>query len=180
MVLIVTQPPSIAVALAATALLLAGYALDSADGQLARLTGTGSLAGEWLDHVVDAARLPLFHLAVALHVMLWWDLPWLVAVALAFCILSSTWFFAQTLAEKLSTDGPQTADAPAWISFAKLPYDVGLLYLTVAFLASDTTFSMLYSAIFAVTLLVSLLSLRRKYRALARQSSRAASDQTKE
>jgi phosphatidylglycerophosphate synthase len=178
MVMIVIQPPSIAVALAAAALLLAGYALDSADGQLARLTGTGSLAGEWLDHVVDAARLPLFHLAIALHIMLWWDLPWLAAVAFAFCILSSTWFFAQTLAEKLSPDGPHDADAPAWVSFAKLPYDVGLLYLAVAFLASDTIFAVLYSAIFAVTVFVAMFSLRRKYRSLASQSSRVASDQT--
>src|SRR5688572_6062190 len=31
-------------------LLVIGYALDSADGQLARLRGGGTLRGEWLDH----------------------------------------------------------------------------------------------------------------------------------
>src|SRR5690554_2860599 len=38
-------------------LLLLGYALDSADGQLARLRGGGTKSGEWLDHVVDAAKI---------------------------------------------------------------------------------------------------------------------------
>ena len=42
------------------ALLLAlGYAWDSADGQVARLRGGGSVAGEWLDHFVDALKLVL-------------------------------------------------------------------------------------------------------------------------
>ena len=38
-------------------LLVLGYAWDSADGQVARLRGGGSLAGEWLDHFVDAIKI---------------------------------------------------------------------------------------------------------------------------
>src|SRR6476661_4053456 len=45
--------------------LVVGYALDSADGQLARLRGGGSAVGEWLDHVVDAAKVTSLHLAIA-------------------------------------------------------------------------------------------------------------------
>ena len=41
------------------ALLVVGYALDAADGQLARLRGGGSVAGEWLDHVVDAVKIAI-------------------------------------------------------------------------------------------------------------------------
>ena len=46
------------------ALLILGFILDSSDGQLARLTGTSSASGEWLDHVVDCARSVLIHTAV--------------------------------------------------------------------------------------------------------------------
>ncbi len=42
-------------------LLLLGYALDSADGQLARLLGAGSKRGEWLDHTVDATKVSVLH-----------------------------------------------------------------------------------------------------------------------
>ena len=45
-------------------LLAVGYAFDSADGQLARLRGGGTPAGEWLDHVVDSAKICALHLAV--------------------------------------------------------------------------------------------------------------------
>lgn len=168
LVVIVAFPPSVASALSASALLLAGYALDSADGQLARLTGSGSVAGEWLDHVVDAARLPLFHVAIAAHFFRWSEgPPWLVAVALAFALLSSVWFFAQTLADKLSPAGPPASAAATWVSFAKLPYDVGVLYIAVAVMFVPSAFAALYTSIFAITALVALASLGRKYTALA-------------
>lgn len=44
--------------------LVVGFAFDSADGQLARLTGRGGPDGEWLDHVVDCAKMILVHSAV--------------------------------------------------------------------------------------------------------------------
>jgi phosphatidylglycerophosphate synthase len=56
--------PAPSVAAAVCLLLVFGYALDAADGQLARLRGGGSIAGEWLDHVVDAAKIASLHLAV--------------------------------------------------------------------------------------------------------------------
>src|SRR5206468_3735903 len=48
--------PDWLLAVLATVALLTGYAFDSADGQLARLRGGGSPAGEWLDHVLDALK----------------------------------------------------------------------------------------------------------------------------
>lgn len=51
--LVVTVRPTIAVAVLVAALLALGYALDSADGQVARLTRLGSPFGEWLDHMID-------------------------------------------------------------------------------------------------------------------------------
>lgn len=177
---IAVAPATVGLAILAAVLLLAGYALDSADGQLARLTGTGSVAGEWLDHVVDAARLPLFHLAIAIHFFLAGEPLWLVFAALLFLTLSSFWFFAQTLAEKLSPAPPArpstSSDQPIWMSFVKLPYDVGTLYLTVLTLANPPVFATLYLALFATTALVTALSLRRKYRLLKNQTPRNRPD----
>ncbi len=57
-------PASLPLGVAVTVLLAAGYAFDSADGQVARLRGGGSAAGEWLDHVVDAVKSSALHAAV--------------------------------------------------------------------------------------------------------------------
>jgi phosphatidylglycerophosphate synthase len=46
-----------------TVVLVLGYALDAADGQLARLRGGGSSLGEWLDHMIDSAKVVGPHLA---------------------------------------------------------------------------------------------------------------------
>lgn len=172
-------PASVFTAITASALLLAGYALDSADGQLARLTGGGSIAGEWLDHVIDAFRLPLFHVAVAAYLLRQTGSLGLASIAVAFSLLSSTWFFAQTLAEKLAPDASDTADtvheAPTWVSFAKLPYDVGLLYLVVLTSAWPMVFLGAYGTLFAITTAVAALSMARKYRGLMRASAAVAS-----
>ncbi len=56
-------PPTALTALAVALLFALGYGLDSADGQVARVTGASSPAGEWLDHVVDSIRVPCIHLA---------------------------------------------------------------------------------------------------------------------
>ena len=89
---------------------------------------------------------------------------------MAFSLLSSAWFFAQTLAEKLSPEASDAMpEAPAWVSFAKLPYDVGVLYLIVLTSAWPTVFLGAYVALFVVTAAVAVLSMARKYRALARR-----------
>ena len=153
-------------------LLLAGYALDSADGQLARLTGTGSAAGEYLDHVADAMRLPAFHLAVAVYLLRAFDGAWPLFIALAFAVLSSAWFFAQILADKMGVQqAKQSGDkqASTWVSFVKLPYDAGVLYLLVSLAAWPTVFLLGYSLIFVVNVVVAAGSIGRKYRVLSQR-----------
>ena len=49
--------PSLPVGVLVAACWSLGYALDSADGQLARLRGGGSLLGEWLDHMIDSVKV---------------------------------------------------------------------------------------------------------------------------
>ena len=169
-VVLAIGPPDWGVAITVSVLLLLGYALDSADGQLARLPDSSSLAGEWLDHVVDAARLPSVHLALAVSLARRDDVPeWSVGVALAFMLVSSVWFFGQILAEKLSRSARELpgANAPAWVSFAKLPYDVGTLYLVLVLLPLSSVFLAAYVVLFLATLATAVPSLLRKYRALA-------------
>jgi phosphatidylglycerophosphate synthase/glycerol-3-phosphate cytidylyltransferase-like family protein len=87
-------------ALAGLALVFA-FALDSADGQLARLTGGGSPAGEWLDHVVDCGVKVCLHSAVLIA---WYrngvSGGWLL-VPLLFVLVSLVMFQGGTLAAKL-------------------------------------------------------------------------------
>ena len=65
-VLIAVWAPSVVAAVLTSLLLMVGYALDSADGQLARLRHGGSRAGEWLDHVADVIKLSTIHAAIAI------------------------------------------------------------------------------------------------------------------
>jgi phosphatidylglycerophosphate synthase len=168
--LIAAAPPTFATALGATLLLVIGYALDSADGQLARLTRTGSRAGEWLDHVVDAARIPMLHLAIACSFFFRSPDPhlWLVGAALAFAVVSSVWFFGSILASQLSGAAakPVPRTAPAWVSFVKLPNDIGFLYLCLLTLPFLGLFAGLYLLLLLYTVMAATVSLQRKHRAL--------------
>jgi len=64
LVLLAVMRPSPLLGLVVAVLLAAGYVMDSVDGQLARLAGTGSLSGEMLDHTVDCVKTLTLHLAV--------------------------------------------------------------------------------------------------------------------
>ncbi|HLS13035.1 MAG TPA: CDP-alcohol phosphatidyltransferase family protein [Beutenbergiaceae bacterium] len=164
--ILAAAPPTASTAVIATGILALGYVLDSADGQLARLTGTGSAAGEWLDHVLDAGRIPLFHIGVAVSFLLRPDSEalWQSSVALAFAVVGSMRFFAHILSDKLTPKNySKDSRAPAWQSFAKLPLDVGFVYLAVLALPKVDLFSGVYTALFVVTALTTIASLRRKY-----------------
>lgn len=92
--------------------LAVGFAFDSADGQLARLRGGGSAAGEWLDHVVDCAKITALHSAVLIafyrhpgHFGVTDD-AWLL-VPLGFQFAAVVTFFGGLLTEKLTPAGPR-------------------------------------------------------------------------
>lgn len=157
--------------------LLVAYALDSADGQVARLTRTSSKAGEWLDHVVDAARLPGFHLALGCALVLSLGQPaWAGVVCVAFALLASVWFFAQILATQMTSQSATLRDVPAqaggraqardWVSFAKLPSDIGTLYLMVLLLPWPKLFLVAYVGMFLYSVVMAWVALRRRYREL--------------
>lgn len=157
-------------ALAAGALLAAGYVFDSADGQVARLTGASSPAGEWLDHVVDAIRTPAIHLTVATVVVLHRpELVWLAVVALLFTVMSVGQFMSQILAEQLvrNSGGEEAESSGVRKSLMLLPTDTGVLCWSFALWVFPPLFAVVYSALFAINLLHTSASMRRKYRKLA-------------
>jgi phosphatidylglycerophosphate synthase len=156
-------------ALLTAVLLAAGYVFDSADGQVARLTGASSPAGEWLDHVVDAIRTPAIHLTAAVAVFLHRpDLLWLAVIALMFAVMSVGQFMSQILAEQLARNaGEKRAEAggerKSWLL---LPTDTGVLCWAYVTWALPPLFAAVYSVLFVVNLVHTAASMRRKYRGL--------------
>lgn len=159
-------------ALAAAILLAAGYVFDSADGQVARLTGASSPAGEWLDHVVDAVRTPAVHLTVAVVVVLHRpDLAWLAVVALLFTVMSVGQFMSQILAEQLvrNSGGEEPEGSGVRKSLFLLPTDNGVLCWSFAFWIFPPVFAVVYTLLFAINFVHTAASMRRKFRKLARR-----------
>ena len=150
--LIATVPPSPIAGVVIALLLVVGYALDSADGQVARFTHGGSAAGEWLDHVLDACKNCAIHLAVLVSAFRWFDLPpaWLL-VPIAFAVVSSTTFAAMVLKDLLPTVGrsgtrPSGSGRPSTParSLLGLPTDYGVLCLSLALLGWPAAFWFVY------------------------------------
>ena len=163
LILIMTVSPTWPQAVVVTALLAAGYALDSADGQLARLLGRGSLAGEWLDHVVDAVKTSSFHLAVAVAWYRFFDLrsatP--VLIPLGFAVVSTVFYFALMLTDSLrrlervraglsgvpmASVDPDEA-APMLRSLLATVNDYGLLILVMLLLPAHAVFVAVYTVL---------------------------------
>ena len=170
--------PSVGLAVFVTLALVLGYALDSADGQLARLRGGGSSAGEWLDHVVDSVKTVALHAAVLVHLHRT-DLSdrWLL-VPLLYGAVASCWFFTVILTDQLrrahaparraAAASPSTL-APLWRSLLALPTDYGLLCLVFLLLATPLAFVSVYGLMLAGTsafFAAALVSWYRELRAL--------------
>lgn len=153
--LLATAAPSWPVGVAVSVGLVVGYALDSADGQLARLRGGGSLAGEWLDHMVDSAKNCALHLAVLVTAYRYFDLPdprWLL-VPLGFTVVSVVHFFGMLLNEQLvrghalrsGLTAPTRPPTAPLVTLLKLPTDYGVLCLVFVLLGAPAVFSVGYA-----------------------------------
>ena len=160
-----TAQPSLGMGIGVWLLLAGGYVLDSADGQLARLRGGGSPAGEWLDHVVDAWKISSVHLAVLVLGYRALDLPnpyWLL-VPLLFTIVAAVAFFAMILNDLLKAKYARPA-APAQAStplraILGLPTDYGVLCFSFVLLGQPILFWAFYSALLAANILYLALAL---------------------
>lgn len=176
-------PSQVWTGLAVAALLATGYAVDSADGQLARMRGGGSPAGEWLDHIVDAFKGSAIHLLIAIHLYRFTDLPHAVLlIPLAFAVVDTVLFFGQLLTDFLRRLNPVGAPAKqtstsAWRSLAALPSDFGLLCWLFVLLPWAGLFVAVYALLglaCALFLAASLVRWRRGFIAAAAQQARAA------
>lgn len=136
-------------------LLVIGYALDSADGQLARLRGGGSSTGEWLDHMIDSGKIVCLHLAVLIMFARQFALPspWLLLVPMIFAVVSSVHFFGMILVEQLAREHrakrqlptPAKEAASRAKTLGKIPTDYGVLCLAFLLLGAPMIFFGLYS-----------------------------------
>lgn len=167
--LIALWPASPPVAVSCVLALATGYALDSADGQLARLTGRGGPAGEWLDHVVDLVRHLVFHAAVGVALYRFTELPAAcLVVPLVFAVVSATRFFALILAEQLRRRRPSGAGTGGRIGpLIQLPAETGVVNLTILLLPAERAFVGVYLAFLVANTVLLAMSLRRRYRELS-------------
>lgn len=166
-------PGSFALGVAVTVLLALGYAFDSADGQVARLRGGGSAAGEWLDHVVDAIKSSSLHGAVLLS--LFRILPrseqgWLL-VPLGFMVVAGVGFAVFILNDLLkaarrgrdTTSVIRTGSTPLR-SLLGAPTDYGVLVYVFLLLGLPPVFVAVYGLLFAANTAYLLLALPKWFR----------------
>ncbi|WP_253259324.1 CDP-alcohol phosphatidyltransferase family protein [Subtercola boreus] len=152
-VLLAVLPVSWITGIAVALLLAIGYAFDSADGQVARLGGGGSLSGEWLDHVVDSVKIASLHLAVLVTLFLHVDLtsPALLLIPIGYSVVACVSFFAMILNDQLKRVYATRAkvEAPAGRStllrsLLVIPTDYGFLCLVFVLLGSPVLFVIVY------------------------------------
>lgn len=160
-----------------SALLVLGYALDSADGQVARLQKRSSPEGEWLDHMVDALKMGSIHTAVLISWFRFSDLSnkWLIVPVIA-QIVASVFFFGMILTDLLRRNfqlrNPEAelrrSNEPGAVnnlySLAVLPADYGFLCLVFTTLWVQTLFVAIYTTITGLTSVLFMLALGRWYR----------------
>jgi len=173
-VIIASVPPSPLIGVGIGLALILGYALDSADGQVARLRGGGSPVGEWLDHVVDAAKISSLHLAVLVSWFRFLELPseLLLLVPLGFSVVAAVLFFAMILNDFLRARGsaaPKARPAGGGIrSLLALPTDYGVLCLTFLLFGVPAAFVPLYGLLFLANTAFALLALPKWFREMGR------------
>ena len=149
-------------------ILALGFMLDSADGQLARLTGSGGPAGEWLDHVLDAAKMVAVHAAVLIFWYRHVDLSdeRMLLVPILYQLVTVVMFVGGTLAELLRRGHPHPggpASTPSRVrSLALLVADYGIFCVVFVLLGWPALFAGVYLA-FAVLNLLLLVALLTKW-----------------
>ncbi len=173
-------PPAWWVGVVVTLLLVLGYAFDSADGQVARLTGLGSPFGEWLDHMIDCTKISALHLATAVHVFRFSGLEaWATLLPLAYLLVSNVLFFGMILTDQLRRSVGQnpmakTGSLSILRALVILPSDFGALCLVYLLLGWPVLFVGAYGLMFLGVTLLLLAALSRWVRELKALPRKAA------
>ena len=171
--------PSVVAAVLTSLLLMVGYALDSADGQLARLRHGGSRAGEWLDHVADVIKLSTIHAAIAISLFRFSldDLagPAVLLVPLAFGAVQNIHFFSYILTYQLRYHGGTplaSGEGRPGLTKAVLsaPTDYGLMCFVLMLRSAPVVFMWVYGLMLVGYTLYVALALPRWYLELRRSA----------
>jgi len=172
-VLIALVEPSVPLALVVAALLVLGYALDSADGQLARLRGGGSPLGEWLDHMIDCVKVALLHSAVLISLYRFDDLSneLVLLIPLAYLCVSTVMFFGLILIDQLRRrhggEKPNVRGNSVVKSLLIAPTDYGILCLVFLTFGWPSVFIVAYAAMLVANLVFLLAAIAKWYREMA-------------
>lgn len=145
--LLMLVPPQLSVGLAVGFLLMLGFALDSADGQLARLRGGGSKAGEFADHLVDSGKTVLLHTSVLIAAWRFWEVSdaWLL-VPLAFQLIAVMLYSGTLLAASLLAGRGKPAQPASLVrGVALLPGDHGVISACFLLTGWPWAFTWVYS-----------------------------------
>ena len=193
-VVLALAPATVPVGFLVAFLLALAYALDSADGQVARMQGGGSRTGEWLDHVIDCVKIAALHSAVLVAWYRSYDLPdAMLLVPIVFGIQASTYFFTKILTDQLRDSAAVSAAAaatpaagapvepmtppavsvddgrpPVLASLLVLPLDYGLLCLTFVLLGFHQLFVWAYCALALMGVVLLVAAFGKWYRDLSR------------
>jgi phosphatidylglycerophosphate synthase len=177
LVILATQRPTPLMGFAVALLLAAGYVLDSVDGQLARLRGSGSLSGEMLDHTVDCVKTVCLHLAVLISFFRFApvdDQMWLL-VPIAFLVVDVVSFFGLVTMPLLRRlHGSSVAGSGSAVPapehplrrFVLLPTDYGTFCWMFVLLGWPRLFLLAYTAMFVVNAVVLVPVLAKWWREL--------------
>lgn len=175
--LVALAEPTWIVALGVAGFLVLGYGLDAADGQLSRLQGSGTAAGEWLDHVVDAVKMASLHLVVLICWYRFFDLDaiWLL-IPLGFQVVAATQFFAVILTDQLrrmhradhGTIRAGQGSSSALYSLAVVPTDYGLMCVVFGLLWWQTGFVVVYTLLLLANLAFLAMALPKWFREVKR------------
>jgi phosphatidylglycerophosphate synthase len=174
LLLLCLAEPGLGVGVGVSALLAAGYVMDSVDGQIARLTGTGSRSGEWLDHTVDCFKTCSFHLAVLISFFRFppVESDWALLVPVGFQIVDMVTFFGLIMMPLLrqgvdasapSADPPLENPLRTW---AILPTDYGIFCWVFVLMGWPALYFAGYTALFAINAVVLAVVLRKWWREL--------------
>lgn len=172
-VLAVPRPSPVSGLLGAGAL-VAGFVLDSADGQLARLRHGGSATGELLDHLLDCLVKMALHAAVLVSWYRFSDTEdRLLLVPLSFLAVAVLLFFAGTLVGKLreQTGDPrpvQPGNRPRLTGAGLTLLDHGVICAVFVLWGAQDVFTVVYVCLFAAHVLGLVIFLRRWFGELGR------------
>lgn len=173
LVVLATAPSTTAIGVVVALAMALGYALDSADGQLARVRGGGSRAGEWLDHVLDMAKVTALHSCVLIAFYRYFDLSVdvFLLVPLIFLAAQALNFFGNMLRDQLRANAglsqqPTSVHTSLLASLVLLPFDHGTVCWMFLLLGWHDGFLSFYTALTVVSAAFAMRALIRSYRNL--------------